>query len=214
MRARLPGRDPRSERITVSRSSLTVSCRSGTALGAPVVPDVNWMMASPAGTERDSAACNRSSANGPFAMEIISSCRTRSARSGHAMTACTPVACTARASSAAGARGFRGTNAADAPHTPNQAAIVSGSLGDSTPTARPEHSARNSAVAISRASVCNASRVVGVALAYATMSSRSPSSRSTASVDSVLTTRSRRAAGGPRSAVGGPPSSGSAAHPP
>src|SRR2546423_6832710 len=45
-------RPPRNDAMTVSSNSDTVSCRNTTALGAPVVPDVNCTIASPASTTR------------------------------------------------------------------------------------------------------------------------------------------------------------------
>ena len=104
---------PRSEPITPSSSSSTVSCRSGTAFGRPVVPDVNWMIASPPRARRRR---RRAPATDVHRVAV----RSRAA---------TPVEAINRARSASGTRGFSGTNAPPTLHTANHAAIAPGAFG-------------------------------------------------------------------------------------
>ena len=86
-----------------------MSWRSGTGLGRPVVPDVNWMIASPAWTGRAGTPARQRTAGG-------------------SITAATPVAAIARSRSASGTRGLSGTNAPPTDHTANHDAIGAGTV--------------------------------------------------------------------------------------
>ncbi len=119
-------------------SPSTLSCRSGTGFGRPVVPDVKEIAATSGGEAGASASSGPVASQAPFpGATTTGTSTTRPASSGRVTMAAGRSWATTWASSSGERRGLRGTYTPPANQIPNSAATMSAPLGSITPTAWP-----------------------------------------------------------------------------